>query len=83
MSDPTIQIIIFMLVTFALGLALGWLIWRFGGADQQELASSEVTFWKSNLEQVRAEREADLQKIAVLQNEREVLKKQLAAAKSS
>ena len=78
-NDPMTQVFIFMAIVFALGLLLGWLLWSFGGAKQAKLLSAEVDFWKSNLEQSRAERQADINKIEALSKERDVLKKRVAA----
>ncbi|WP_373635061.1 hypothetical protein [Yoonia sp. SS1-5] len=82
MSDPMTQVIIYMTGTFVLGLLLGWLIWRFGSAKQQELMNAEIKFWRDNLEQSRQEREGELNQIEALRREKEKLKKRLDAAKS-
>ena len=81
MSSLLTQVLIYMLCTFALGTALGWLLWRFGGSKEVASMESEISFWKQNLEQSRLEREQDLNKIAVLTQEKENLRKRLAAMK--
>ena len=76
-----VQILLFMLVTFVLGLALGWLIWRFGGPAQTALDSkeSELDFWRSNLEQCRMELGEERNAVAALREERSILKRRIAS----
>ncbi|MEO0904566.1 MAG: hypothetical protein AAFX89_07320 [Pseudomonadota bacterium] len=85
MSLPLIQIFTFMSVTFLLGLALGWSIWRFGGANQKELesATSQTDFWRKNLEQCRMELDGEKNKVTNLRNESTNLKRQIAVLKEA
>ncbi len=57
MSPLLTQIFGFMVATFVLGLALGWLIWNFRSADKRELEalSTERDFWQNYAKQDRAE----------------------------
>ena len=84
MSNSVIQILIFMLCTFSLGLFLGWVLWRFGGASKQALDSmnTEVEFWRNNLEQCRIKLGNEQVKLAALQEEKANLKKRLASLKT-
>ena len=75
------QVLVYMTCTFLLGLVLGWLLWKFGGSKEVASMESEISFWKHNLEQSRLEREQDLNKIAALTQEKDNLKKRLAAMK--
>jgi uncharacterized membrane-anchored protein YhcB (DUF1043 family) len=81
MPSFLLQIFAVMIVTFVLGLFLGWLVWRYGGASKQALDSvnSEVDFWRSNLEQCRVELSDEQNALAVLREERTNLKKRLAS----
>ncbi len=81
MSISLLQIFVFMLCTFALGLVLGWVLWRFGGASKQALDSinTEVDFWRSNLEQCRIKLGNEQVKVAALHEEKANLKKRLAS----
>lgn len=81
MSSFMVQILVFMLCTFVLGVALGWLIWRYGGASKSAIDSmeTEVDFWRSNLEQCRLELAEERNALAALLEESSVLKKRLAS----
>ncbi|WP_296428372.1 hypothetical protein [Yoonia sp.] len=81
MSSFLLQMFAFMLCTFLLGLLLGWLVWRYGGASQQALDSvnTEVDFWRSNLEHCRVELGNEQNTVASLREEKAALKKRLAA----
>lgn len=83
MSDVMVQILIYMGATFVLGLAMGWVVWRYGSANAVATLSSEVNFWKQNCEQSRFERDADLRKIELLEHERDNLKKRVASMKKA
>ncbi len=76
------QVLIYMSFTFLLGMVLGWLLWKFGGSKEAASMESEISFWKQNLEQSRLEREQDLNKIARLTEEKDILKRRLASFKS-
>lgn len=84
MSLPLLQIFVFMLLTFLFGLALGWVIWRMGGATQKELqsATTEVDFWRKNLEQCRMELGTEQNKVVTLQDEAAKMKKQILTLKN-
>ncbi len=82
MLTPMVQILAFLSATFLLGLALGWLLWRFGGSSQAASETTEVQYWRQRLDQSRIERDLEKDKIAVLERERDSLKKRLVAAKS-
>ncbi|MEL6682217.1 MAG: hypothetical protein AAFQ09_06180 [Pseudomonadota bacterium] len=81
MSPLLLQIFAFMLVTFLLGLGLGWLIWRFGRASDQALDTmkTEIDFWRSSLEQCRHERDTEQKAVAVLHEEKKMLKRRIAS----
>jgi uncharacterized membrane-anchored protein YhcB (DUF1043 family) len=81
MFTPLVQILVYLAVTFVLGLALGWLLWKFGGSTQSDAMTTEIDYWKQRLDQSRNERDLEQDKIAVLERERDNLKKRLAAAK--
>ncbi len=84
MSSFLLQIFAFMLCTFVLGLLLGWLLWRYGGASKKALNSmnTEIDFWRSNLEQCRNELGTEQNALAALREERTNLRKRLAALQS-
>jgi uncharacterized membrane-anchored protein YhcB (DUF1043 family) len=77
MSSLLLQILAYMLCTFLLGLLLGWLVWRYGGASKSTM-NSEVDFWRSNLEQCRRELGNEQNGHAALREETTKLKKRLA-----
>ncbi len=81
MSPLLLQTFIFMACTFVAGVILGWVIWRFEGASKQALdsLSSEVDFWRSNLEQSRIELANEKTALAALREEKANLKKRLAS----
>ncbi len=81
MSPLLLQLFAFMLCTFAAGLLLGWVIWRFEGSSKKALnsLSSEVDFWRSNLEQSRIELANERTALAALREEKTNLKKRLAS----
>ncbi|PUB19234.1 hypothetical protein DFP92_101829 [Yoonia sediminilitoris] len=82
MSVLLIQILFFMTCTFVLGLMLGYLLWRFGTAQKIASMSSDLKFWRDNLEQSRIEREVEIRRIEELTRERAILKKRLASQSS-
>lgn len=82
MNDPRTQVFVFMFIMCLLGLCLGWLLWGWGRAKKVKLLTAEVDFWKSNLEQSRAERQADINRIEALSNERDVFRRQVAASRN-
>ena len=57
MSPALIQLFAFMTCTFALGLFVGWSLWRYGGISKaaMEDLESKVEFLKKSLEQSRLE----------------------------
>lgn len=57
MSPALIQLFAFMTCTFALGLFLGWSLWRYGGASQAAIddLESKNKFLKASLDQSRIE----------------------------
>lgn len=80
MSVFVIQTLLFMVVTFALGFALAWGIWRMGGgATSGEVGSlkKEMDFWRSNLEQCRNELNEQKSAFAAMREQKDVLKKRL------
>ena len=81
MSPLLLQILAFMLVTIVLGVGLGWLIWRFGRESDQALETmkTEIDFWRSNLEQCRHERDNEQKAVAVLHEEKKMLKRRIAS----
>ncbi|WP_373636782.1 hypothetical protein [Yoonia sp. BS5-3] len=81
MSPLVIQIFIFMLVTFSLGIALGWLIWRFDqdAGQSADTVNTEIDFWRSNLEQCRFERDNEQKQLAAAHEEKNLLKRRIAS----
>ena len=81
MSPLLLQILAFMLVTFVLGVGLGWLIWRFGRESDQALETmkTEIDFWRSNLEQCRHGRDNEQKAVADQQEEKTMLKRRIAS----
>ena len=81
MSPLLLQILAFMLVTFVLGVGLGWLIWRFGRESDQALETmkTEIDFRRSNHEQCRHERDNEQKAVAVLHEEKKMLKRRIAS----
>lgn len=81
MSPFVIQIFAFMGITFLLGIVLGWLVWRYDGVSQKALgaASSEVDFWRSNLEESRVKLGYEQNKTLALTEEKAALKKRIAS----
>lgn len=57
MTPALIQLFVFMTCTFALGLFLGWSLWRYGGISRTAMNDLEakVEFWKKSLDQSRIE----------------------------
>lgn len=57
MSLALIQIFALMSVTFALGLFLGWSLWRYGGVSKAAMEDLEakMDFMKRSLDQSRQE----------------------------
>lgn len=81
MSDIFVHAMIYMLITFVLGGALGWVVWGVGSAKQIAVMASEVNFWKENCEQSRFQRDNEQRKVELLEDERNTLKQKLAAAR--
>ncbi len=71
----------FMLVTFLLGFALAWLIWKFGHGQMQDIetVNTEIDFWRSNLEQCRFERDNEQKALAAIREEKSLLKRRVAS----
>jgi hypothetical protein len=82
MFTPSIIILAYLLSVFALGLALGWLLWKFGLSEKLGTLSTEMLFWKQRWDQARLEHDRDQDKIASLEEERDKLKKSLEASAS-
>jgi hypothetical protein len=76
MLTPSIHIIAFLSAAFVLGVALGWVLWKF----KSEPADSEVQFWKQRWDQSRLELDREHDKIEILEKERDSLKDKLKAA---
>ena len=57
MSPALIQLFAFMTCTFALGLFIGWSLWRFGGVSKSAMEDLEAKadFWKKSFDQSRLE----------------------------
>ena len=55
MAPALVQLFAFMACTFALGLFLGWSLWRYGGISRAAMNDLEakVEFWKKSLDQSR------------------------------
>lgn len=79
MSPFLLQIFVFMLVTFVLGFAIAWLIWKFDSesARSPDAVNSEIDFWRSSLEQSRMERDKEQQVTASLHEEKNILKRRI------
>ena len=82
MFTPFILILVYLSATFILGLALGWILWKFGIAKQLVTATTEMQYWKDRLEQLRAERNLEQDRFASLERERDNLKKRLRVARA-
>lgn len=80
MFSPLVMILVYLSATFLLGLALGWLVWKFGGSGQSDSAATDAEYWKERLEQSRVERNVEQDRIVTLERERDNLKKRLKAA---
>ena len=81
MSPFLLQMFGFMGVTFLLGFALAWLIWKFGTGQMQDMetVNTEIDFWRSNLEQCRFERDNDQKALATVREEKALLKRRVAS----
>lgn len=82
MFTPLVQILVYLSSTFLMGLALGWLLWKFGGSKQLESMTTDMQYWKQRLDQSRLERDQEQDKKSALERERDNLKKRLMSAKS-
>jgi len=80
MFTPLVLILIFLSTTFLLGLILGWLLWKFGDADQSESESTETEYWKERSEQARLELRVEQDKFAELKQECDTLMQRLKSA---
>jgi hypothetical protein len=81
MFTPSIQIFAYLSITFLLGIALGWLLWKFQGPGQADAKPADSEYWMDRLEQARNERDQlDLRLTALIQ-EKDSLKKRLAHKK--
>lgn len=80
MFTPSIHILTFLSATFVLGLALGWIIWKFQTTSAGETAETEVKFWKQRWDQSRLELDREQAKIETLEKERDTLKGKLKKA---
>lgn len=81
MSPFLLQMFGFMTVTFLLGFALAWVIWKFGTGQMQDMetVNTEIDFWRSNLEQCRFERDNDQKALATVREEKALLKRRVAS----
>lgn len=77
MFTPLVQILVYLSATFLLGLVLGWLLWKFGGAKQLASTDTNAQYWKDRLEQSRIERSLEQDRVVALEHERDNLKKRL------
>ncbi len=82
MFDLTTQITAYLLAVFIFGIAFGWLLCGCSWSKQLKVISAEVDFWKGHLEQSRLERQGDIDKIALLNKQRENLNNRLATKTS-
>ena len=84
MSSTLMMVFAFMTCTFALGLLMGWAVWRYGGVSKKafDAMQSEVDFWKGSLENNRTELWNEQEKLGALQQETAKLKKRIASAKT-
>ncbi|MGJ8621925.1 MAG: hypothetical protein ACSHW1_04050 [Yoonia sp.] len=80
MLTPLVQILAYLTATFALGLALGWVLWNFGGTKKEKSLLSEKEYWEQRFKQSSIERNLEGDKVAALESERDTLKKRLGAA---
>jgi len=69
MITPVVDVLIFLSVTFLLGLALGWIVWNFKPEAEADSAEDEEIFWKTRYNQARLESAADQSKISDLEKE--------------
>ncbi|MCK0122370.1 hypothetical protein MWU61_17580 [Loktanella sp. F6476L] len=77
MLTPSIHILTFLSAAFVLGLALGWVLWKFKTETPAESADTEVQFWKQRWDQSRLELDREQNKIEALEKERDTLKDKL------
>lgn len=82
MLNPIVEILLYLSGAFALGIALGWAMWKFGAAGSAETEATDVNFWQQRFDQARAERDLAQDKISKLEHESGELKKRLKASKS-
>ncbi len=82
MLTPLIQIMLYLGGTFVLGLALGWVLWKFGSAAAAKAEEADVAFWQQRFEQVRSERDLAQDRIDSLESEREMLKKRVRSLRT-
>lgn len=69
----------FMVVSLALGLLLGWLIWHYENGTKDELSSldTEISFWRNNLDHCRLELSNEQEAAVSLREETQVLKNRI------
>ncbi|MEO9863949.1 MAG: hypothetical protein ABJO29_01080 [Yoonia sp.] len=77
MLTPSIHILTFLSAAFVLGLALGWILWKFKTETAGESTDTEVQFWKQRWDQSRLELDREQNKIEALEKERDTLKDKL------
>lgn len=75
--SPVIGLLVFLSAAFILGLALGWIWWRFNSATSVASLTSEREFWQQRFEQARRARDLDQDRIAILEAEKSALQKRL------
>lgn len=74
MFTPPVDILVFLTVTFLLGLTLGWIIWKFQTVPEDDGSESEVQFWKQRFNQSRLEHGVEQSKVGQLEKELEALR---------
>lgn len=82
MFTPLVQVLLLIACAFALGLALGWLLWKFGMAQKMATLTTEMEYWRQRLDQARLERDQDQDKLTCLEEEKNNLKKQVSSLQS-
>ncbi len=79
MLTPLAQILIYLSCTFLLGLAMGWVIWKYRISTEPD---TDIAFWKERLDNARAMHQLSEQRNETLEREKETLKAKLASAKA-
>ncbi len=81
MSPILLQTFAFMACTFALGLFMGWVIWRLGAVTSKDLENleTEVKYWRGSHEKSRMELWEEQEKLSALNDETTKLRKRVSA----